>query len=85
VRRAWADGLTRDQVAAAAGITIHVLEARRQDQLADLPDRNRRVNSGRRGGDPTPEEIWGQITAGIQAKWTDDEREEAWKGSRFRR
>jgi hypothetical protein len=59
VRRAWTDGLPRDAVAAAAGITVDTLNARRGDQLADLPSRGRGYGGGRStsGPDPTPDEI----------------------------
>lgn len=84
VREAWASGLPRDEVARVAGITIHILEARRIDQLRDLPKRTQGVGGGRRGGDPTEEEIWGRLTREIQARWTDDERQQAWERSRSR-
>ena len=83
VRQAWADGLPRDEVARLAGVTIHVLEARRRDQLADLPKRRQGSGGGRRGGDPSEEEI-ARITREIQARWSDEEREQAWRGSRRR-
>lgn len=61
VRRALADGATRDQAAAIAGITRRMLDTRLRDQLADV-----RVGRGRGGGHwqragqkrpPTPQEI----------------------------
>jgi plasmid stabilization system protein ParE len=64
VREAWADGGRRDEVAAAAGITVARLVSRLADQLADLPKRGRGVGGGRRrkdeeadGPDPTQDEI----------------------------
>lgn len=83
VREAWAAGLPRDEVARLAGVTIHVLEARRLDQLADLPKRRQGSGGGRRGGDPSEEEIF-RLTREIQQRWSDDEREQAWRGSRRR-
>jgi hypothetical protein len=82
IRRAWGDGLPRDEVCRLAGITLHVLEARRLDQLRDLPQRQQGIGGGRRGADPTEEEIWGPLTADIQSRWTDEERQAAWEGSR---
>jgi len=81
VRAAWADGVPRDEVARMAGVTIHVLEARRKDQLRDLPKRRQGLGGGRRGGDPTEDEI-ARLTREIQARWSDEEREQAWRGSR---
>ena len=82
IRRAWRAGLPRDEVCRLAGITSHVLEARRLDQLQDLKRRSKGVGGGRRGEDPTEEEIWGQLTAEIQSRWTEEERQAAWEGSR---
>jgi hypothetical protein len=83
VREAWADGIPRDEVARLAGITIHVFEARRKDQLRDLPKRRQGLGGGRRGGDPTEEEIL-ILTRRLQQRWSDEEREQAWRGSRRR-
>jgi hypothetical protein len=85
VRKAWAAGLPRDQVCLQAGITLHVLEARRLDQLADLPKRRRGVGGARRPEDPTEDEIWNTITKEIQSGWSDEERQAAWEGSRRHR
>jgi hypothetical protein len=68
IRQAWAAGLPRDEVARLAGITIHILEARKADQLADLPKRPRGVGGGRRGVDPTPDEISDRAAA-VRAAW----------------
>lgn len=76
LRRLLRRGATRDEAAAAAGISRSLLEQRLRDQLADL-----RVGQGRRERkrrtyvDPTPEEIE-QRAAEIRAAWTDDERHE---------
>lgn len=83
VREAWAAGLPRDEVARLAGITVHVFEARRLDQLSNLPKRTQGVGGGRRGGDPTEEEIL-ILTRRLQQRWSDEEREQAWRGSRRR-
>jgi hypothetical protein len=85
VRQAWAAGLPRDEVCRQAGITLHVLEARRLDQLADLPKRRQGVGGVRRPEDPSEEEIWERITKEIQTRWTDEERQAAWEGSRRHR
>jgi hypothetical protein len=67
-----AAGATRDEAAAAAGITRSLLEARLLDQLKDL-----RVGQGRRGRkrgpsvDPTPAEIR-QRAALLRRSWTPD-------------
>jgi hypothetical protein len=57
IRRAWAEGLRRDDVARLAGITIHTLEARRLDQLRDLPPRPKGVGGGHRAWPPSEIEI----------------------------
>lgn len=87
VRRAWAAGLRRDEVARAAGITVARLVSRMADQLAGLPRRGRGKGGGRRprGADPTPEEIYGRLTLEIQSGWTDEQREAAWRGGDFNR
>lgn len=82
VRQAWSEGLRRDEVAAAAGITVARLVARLKDQLADLPRRGQGVGGGarRENDDPSEEEIWGRLVLEQQAKWTEEEREQRWKG-----
>lgn len=70
-RGMWAAGATRDEIAFAIGITVDTLRARLRDQLADLPLRNRRANSGRRGIDPSPEEIL-RAACEIRAGWPDE-------------
>lgn len=70
-RSLWAAGKTRDEIAYAVGVSIDTLSRRFQDQLGDLPSRDRRVNSGRRGIDPSPEEIMA-ATAEIRAGWPDE-------------
>jgi len=82
VTRAWREGLPRDEVCRLAGITIHVFEARRLDQLKGLKRRRQGVGGSRRPADPSEEEIWGRLTFEIQAGWTDEERAAAWDGSR---
>lgn len=71
VRQAIASGATRDEAAAAAGITVSRLVSRLQDQLADL-----RVGRGRRRGGPippppTPEEIR-ERAAEVRRGWGQD-------------
>lgn len=75
VRRAIADGYTRDEAAALAGITPARLWARLRDQLADV-----RVGRGRRGKrrefvDPTEAEIAARA-AEIRARWTPEEEDQ---------
>jgi hypothetical protein len=82
VRRLWRAGVHRDDICRSAGITLHVFEARRRDQLRDLKRRQQGTGGGRRSVDPTEEEIWGPLTADIQSRWTDEERQAAWEGSR---
>jgi hypothetical protein len=67
-----AAGATRDEAAAAVGITRSMLEARLRDQLADV-----RVGQGRRGRkrgpsvDPTEQEIR-QRAAMLRRSWPPD-------------
>ena len=67
-RRLWNDGLPRDAIAAALGISVDTFRARLRDQLADLPKRSRSMNSARRGIDPTPREI-AAAAARIREAW----------------
>ncbi len=80
VRKAWRSGATRDEVAMAAGVSPGLIRQRLADQLADLPRRGRGRGGRRRSADPTPEEIYGRLTAEIQATWTDEERDAKWQG-----
>jgi hypothetical protein len=80
-RELWAAGGSRDEVARAAGVTVDVIRARLNDQLADLPRRGRGGNRRPPSPDPSPEEIWGRLVLEAQARWTDEEREKAWVGS----
>ena len=75
VRTARAAGATRDEAAAAAGITRSRLDTRLRDQLADV-----RVGQGRRERRreyvyPTPEEIE-QRKLEVQARWSEEDRAE---------
>lgn len=81
-RQAWSRGLRRDQVASAAGITVARLVARLKDQLADLPRRGQGVGGGARGeeDDPSEEEIWGRLVLEVQARWSEEERDQRWMG-----
>lgn len=77
IRRALRGGATRDEAAAAAGITRSLLDTRLRDQLADV-----RVGRGRGGGRPTEddggdwdisvEEIYRRAAA-LRAEWTPEE------------
>jgi hypothetical protein len=76
VREAWAAGGRRDEVAAAAGITVARLVSRLADQLADLPRRGRGKGGGRRpkavdGPDPTQDEIRARA-AEVRRTWGED-------------
>jgi hypothetical protein len=57
VRESWVAGMSRDEVARAAGITVDMLVIRLKDQLADLPRRGRGGNRRAPTPDPTPAEI----------------------------
>lgn len=82
VSRLWRSGATRDEICRAVGITNSVFRARLADQLAALPRRGRGRGGGRKLAqrDPSPDEIYGRLTLEVQAKWTDEEREERWQG-----
>jgi len=75
VREAWAAGRRRDEVCQLAGITLHVFEARRRDQLRDLPPRTRGVGGGHRSRPPSPVEIR-LATFEVRERWTP----ERWMG-----
>ena len=62
-RKAFSEGLTRDQVAFAIGITRAILDARLRDQLADVKTGQGGTcgRSRRRIEDPTPEEMQARI------------------------
>lgn len=79
-RELWRQGTAQAEVAQRIGVTIDTFKARLRDQLADMPARPRRVNSGRRGCDPTEDEIYGRLTLIEQAAWSDAEREQRWRG-----
>lgn len=80
VRQAWIAGETQQQIANAIGVSVDTLKARLQDQLAGLPKRGRGTGGRRRPNDPTEEEIYGRLTLLEQAAWTDEEREQRWRG-----
>jgi hypothetical protein len=69
--RLWAADASVDAIVVALGITRDVFRSRRHDQLADLPRRERAVNSGKRGVDPSPDEI-ALETAAFRAAWPDE-------------
>lgn len=80
VRSAWAAGASRDEAARAAGVTVDLLIARLTDQLSDLPRRGRGGNMRPPTEDPSEQEIWGKLTQEIQARWSDEQRANAWVG-----
>lgn len=71
VRQLWAAGASRDEVARAAGVTVDVIRARLNDQLADLPRRGRGGNRRGPTPDPSPDEIEA-ATAELRKRWTPD-------------
>jgi hypothetical protein len=76
VRRAIANGATRDEAAATAGITPARLWARLRDQLQDV-----RVGQGRRGrrvqaADPDPAEI-AERCRQLRERWSPERLSEA--------
>ncbi len=71
VRSLHARGATQTEIASAVGVTIDHLRARLRDQLTDLPARPRRANSGRRGIEPTAEEIAAACVE-IRAGWGEE-------------
>lgn len=81
-RDAWVAGESQAEIARKIGVSIDTFRARLRDQLARLPARSRGGGSGRRGSDPTPEEIYGRLTLLEQASWSDEEREDRWVGPR---
>jgi hypothetical protein len=75
VRRLLRQGATRDEAAAAVGITRSLLDTRLRDQLADLRVGQGRRERGRTLRDPTPKQIAARARA-IRAKWTAEEASE---------
>ena len=74
----WLEGATTRQITEATGVSEQSLEWQRRPTgaLANLPTRNRGMGGGRRSqppADPTPEQIWGPLTAEIRATWSDDD------------
>lgn len=80
IRQAWAAGATRDEAARAAGVSVGLIRQRLGDQLRDLSRAGRGGNCRRKRPDPTPDEIYGQLTAEVQSRWTDEERDAKWHG-----
>jgi DNA-binding CsgD family transcriptional regulator len=80
VRQAWLAGETQQQIANAIGVSVDTLKARLQDQLASLPKRGRGTGGRRRPNDPTEEEIYGRLTLLEQQAWSDEERDQRWRG-----
>ena len=83
IRQAHAGGATRDDLARLVGCSVGLIRQRLNDQLRDLPRRGRGAPGIRRQRpvDPTPDEIYGRLTAELQAKWTDEERDRKWHGT----
>jgi hypothetical protein len=69
IRQAWAAGRRRDEVCQLAGITLHVFEARRKDQLRDLPPRPKGIGGEHRGIPPSEVEIR-LMTFEARQRWT---------------
>jgi hypothetical protein len=76
VRRAIAGGATRDEAAAAAGITPARLWTRLRDQLSDVRVGRGRRERGVRPPDPTPEEIVERARE-VRERWSQERRREA--------
>lgn len=66
--------MTQQEMADKVGVGLDILRRRMRDQLRDLPKRPRRINSGRRGRDPTEAEIEAACLA-LRSRWTEEERE----------
>ena len=73
IRRLWAEGVGQSEICGRLGISVDRLRARLRDQLADLPARPRSANSGRRGRDPTEDEIEAACLE-MRSRWTEEER-----------
>jgi hypothetical protein len=71
IRRRWAAGETVAEITAATGLSVCRLKARLRDQLADLPQRDRRFGSGRRPAPPTEQEIH-ERAAMLRRSWPPD-------------
>jgi hypothetical protein len=74
----WLEGATTRQITDATGVSEQSLEWQRRKggRLAKLPKRGRGTGGGRRSEpivDPTPEQIWGPLTAEIRSTWSDDD------------
>lgn len=68
IRRVWAAGGTRDEAAAAAGVSAGLIRQRLQDQLADLPRPGRGAGGRRRAAPPTEHEIAARA-AEVRHRW----------------
>ena len=74
----WLDGATTRQITEATGVSEQSLEWQRRagGPLSGLPKRGQGKGGGRRSQpliDPTPDEIWGPLTAEIRSTWSDDD------------
>jgi DNA-binding CsgD family transcriptional regulator len=68
----WESGASAFEICLELGITVDTFKARRRDQLRHLPKRSRSELSGRRGDDPSEDEIRIECER-IRANWTDQQ------------
>lgn len=73
VRSLWSEGVAVGAICEMLGVTRDTFNARRDDQLADLPERIRGVGSCNRPEDPSEEEI-AERAAQVRARWSDEQR-----------
>lgn len=71
----WGAGASSFEICLELGITRDTFNARRRDQLRHLPKRSRSGLSGRRGDEPSEEEIRRECER-IRANWTDQQLRE---------
>lgn len=74
----WLDGRPTREITIETGCSAESLEWQRRPggPLAHLPSRGRGAGGGRRSSppvDPTPEQIWGPLTAEIRSTWTNED------------
>ena len=73
-RSLWIAGRTQHEIAAAIGLSVDAFRARLRDQLRNLPTRDRRGASTRRGRDPSEAEIDAACLA-FRERWTPEQFE----------
>jgi predicted transcriptional regulator len=71
IRREWIAGVTQAEICRMVGISVDAF--RRSAKLKKLPGRGRRTGSGKRGEDPTEEQIQ-ERAAAIRASWDEATR-----------